>query len=183
MKKLFLHWILPVGCSLMIGLSGCGEKPSQVDQSGTTEGSSGEGPALDAQQDVPSPEAAEALPMLQSVLEDEDSSVGEAAVRSLSQFGAEGMPSLKKALEGDSPKVQSAAARALGQLGPAAIPTLVESLQSGNLYAKFSAASALGSMGAEGAQAIPALEKAMEDEDPRVRSAVQEALKKIQDNR
>ena len=60
------------------------------------------------------------------------------------------------------------------------VPALIEALQDEHGDVRWSAAIGLGYFGAEAKQAIPALEAAQGDSDPRVREAARVALSRIE---
>lgn len=125
------------------------------------------------------PEAKPAMPALVAAIRDEKRGVRLAAANALVQIGADAVADLTEALNSDDTGTQLVAARALGQMGTDGFPALVEALENGNMFAKFQAASVLGFMGAGANDAIPALEKLLDDSDRSVQTAAAEALKKI----
>jgi HEAT repeat protein len=120
------------------------------------------------------------LPM-KDKLELKDRGNREKAIKALTTIGpaaAKAAPALLKVLdENDDEAVQSEAAEAIGMIGPpasAATPLLITRLKSFRI--RLSAGKALGAMGPE---AVPALIKALKDEDSVVRGYAARALGEI----
>jgi HEAT repeat protein len=87
---------------------------------------------------------------------------------------------LNRILKSKSSKLRIGAALTLSKIGSAAVPTLVSNLEDKDSETRRLGAFALQRMGAAAKQALPALKKAANDKDPRVRDAVQKALQAIE---
>jgi HEAT repeat protein len=123
-----------------------------------------------------------AISVLSRVLEDGDpDQVRTSAILGLRQSKGEAVPALIRALEDKDPDMRIAAVEVLGWIGPEvaeAVPVLIRVLEDdADPRVRESAAYELGYMGSE---AVPALTRALEDEDPGVRSAAAEALEQIE---
>lgn len=104
------------------------------------------------------------------------------AAREIAKLGpraAAAAETLVTLLQDLSPQVQSAAIEALGSIGAKAIPHLVLVLGIDDIDCIVGAARALSMMGHVAREALPALEKWKEHEDPRIREAVKEACARI----
>lgn len=93
-------------------------------------------------------------------------------------------PALSKLLKDPDADVRVAAAEALLKFAPetpndALLGVIVDALQSPGLLVRRRAAEALGGRGVQAAAALPALRAALQDPEPEVRQAVQDAVRKI----
>lgn len=160
------------------------------------------------------PPAREAVPVLETATQDEDSDVREAASDALARVSPEdavktlvknlkasqwqvrcgaaqmlgemgpaardAIPALKAATRDDDPNVQAAALDALVKLAPGdAVKPLVPKLNAGEPPERQIAAQMLGAIGPAAREAIPALQKATQDNDSNVQAAALEALVKV----
>ncbi|MFH1923257.1 MAG: HEAT repeat domain-containing protein [Planctomycetota bacterium] len=127
-------------------------------------------------------EAKEAMPTLEKALADDDWHVAAAAATALGKMGADAIPALNEALGDENPEVQAAAVTALGRMGPdaneAVLPVLKETLQDAERDPKVRSAAAVALVRA-GAEAIPDLQAALEDENVSIQSAAAGALGQI----
>lgn len=94
---------------------------------------------------------------------------------------SESVPALTEALKDEDLGVRLAFTEALGRCGPAAVPALIEALKDKDSTVRWIAAVSLGNIGPAAKVAVPALTERMNDEDDDFRSAVEAALKQIQD--
>jgi hypothetical protein len=133
------------------------------------------------------PHADASVPALAELLEHDDAPVRVAACGALARADDESVvPKLTSALEDENPLVRAAAAKALGQFGPIAqdaVPALRDALRSPEnrraASVRREAAAALGRIGPAAGATKSDLELLRYDEDPEVRKAAAEALKKI----
>lgn len=131
-------------------------------------------------------EASFAVPGLAKLLADDSNHVRLAAMATLEAMGrlaAPAVPALAQAaMHGDS-ETRVAAIGVLGHLGPSsgagAIPALIESLTTSNARVRRAAATVLGSYGPAAVAALPALRRAVGDEDQEVRMCASEAILNI----
>lgn len=89
------------------------------------------------------------------------------------------IPSLVEALKDSDAEVRQHSAMALAELGHEAIKPLTEAISDPSKDKRAAAAYALGQMGYEGREAIPALLKALKDEESVVRRSSSQALSRI----
>src|SRR5439155_8038 len=76
----------------------------------------------------------------------------------------EAVPALARAMKDkDEVSVRAAAAEALGRVGAAAVPELIEALKGKDAGQRALAAGALGRIGPGAKEAVPALEKVLDD--------------------
>lgn len=116
------------------------------------------------------PWAAPAVPALIKALKDEDPSNRSHVGRVLGEIGpkaAMAIPALVKVLQGEEdPMVRSNAAEALGKLGdPKTVPALIAALEDEDEFVRWSAIVALEAFGPGAKSAIPALIRAVEDDE------------------
>ncbi len=124
-----------------------------------------------------------------AALRERDNSNAAAIAYALGQIGpnaAAAVPALNKMLESPDSNVALADAWALVHICPAsedvaakAVPVLIAGLSSPLPVARRGAAEALRDMGPLARQALPALQKAMQDSDASVREAAAEAANSI----
>ena len=135
------------------------------------------------------PEAKAAVPAITKALRDPDMNVRYAACHALGQIGPAAMPA-KSELVGNLGSADQflamASAWALARVHPEcsetaakSVPVLIESMGEPDVMTRLHAAQALGCLGALAKDAVPALEKALEDANETVRTAASEALKAI----
>ncbi|HEX4489113.1 MAG TPA: DUF2961 domain-containing protein [Terriglobales bacterium] len=114
-------------------------------------------------------DGAEAVPMLNSALTDNDSDVRAAAVSSLAKIGADnpaGIPGLIKALQDSDSRIRGLAGLALKSIGPKAspaVPQLANTLSDHEESVRVAAAEALGAIGPAASAAVPALAARLTD--------------------
>ena len=105
------------------------------------------------------------------------------ALRLLGPGGERAVPELVKALEHEDVELRRVAASALGAIGAAAselaLPALIRALEDDGFLVGSEAASALARMGPRAAEAVPALERALESSNRYTRQAAERALRKI----
>lgn len=131
-------------------------------------------------------EAPFAVPNLAKLLSDENNNVRLAALATLEAMGriaAPAAPALSQAaLHGDA-ETRVASITVLGELGPqagaVAIPALIDSLTATDARVRRAAAAVLGSYGSAAATALPALRRAIGDDDQEVRMNASEAILNI----
>ncbi|MCP4652057.1 MAG: hypothetical protein GY858_01555 [Candidatus Omnitrophica bacterium] len=133
------------------------------------------------------PAAKPAVSALIDVLKDPDSKVRVNSARALAAIGPaakEAISALTKALKDGNKYVRWNSAWALGQIGPAAEPavsSLIEALKDKDWVVRANSATALGEIGPAAEPALVRLRKlAKNDPDEEVRTAVQEAIGKIE---
>jgi HEAT repeat protein len=119
-------------------------------------------------------------------LSDEDETVGFAAGNLLRNAGRDALlPLLHDALHSQNDRLRWNAAVFLNEWGPEeakkTVPVLIQALlRHSNARFRAKAAVLLGQLGPEAKESVPALTKALQDQDATVREAAAEALKKIQ---
>jgi serine/threonine protein kinase len=89
------------------------------------------------------------------------------------------VPQLRDALNDSDATVRSAAVDALVKIGPTAIPVLLSGLQNADKQVRLQAAIGLGEIGEAASAAVPALRRALKDDDESVRLAAEKALRRI----
>jgi HEAT repeat protein len=132
---------------------------------------------------VMGPAAQEAVPLLNSLLRDRIPHIAKVdAPAALYRITGDTkmLAALLEALGHHSERVRSGAVDLLGKIGPVVVPDLILALQSGDPDVREGAADALGMIGPAAKEAVPALDKAFEDEAWYVRECAAEALMKIQ---
>jgi len=98
---------------------------------------------------------------------------------SIARKFADLIPDLIRSLQDTDAQVRQHAAMALATLGPEALKPVTEALHDPINEKRAAAAYALGQMGYEGREAMPALQKALKDEDAAVRRAASQAISRI----
>ena len=134
-------------------------------------------------------EAAEAIPKLTQLLQDDrevagDMRVRDAAVRALGHMGsaaASSVPEILKQLRRLSfSSFREGVAFALANIGQeapeAVLPSVLEALQASEWYVRWAAASACGLLGEKAAASVPQLRLAKYDSEPKVRTVAEKAL-------
>jgi hypothetical protein len=125
-------------------------------------------------------EAAPAVPALIIALRDPDQDVRPEAADALRKIDPDAaLVALQKVVLDADAAMAADAAWALETIGPAAVPTLIRALATPGVVARSRVAKALGTFGAKAKPAVPALGKALKDEDVRVRQSAAEALHAI----
>jgi HEAT repeat protein len=114
-----------------------------------------------------------AIPMLRALMNDDGEYwlVRSEAVCALAAIGPETLPDIRSALTDRPPRLRWAAAYALGRSGAApqeVVPLLEVAIQDSNWLIRTEAARSLAS---QGPSAVPALQNALKDDDPRVQAA------------
>jgi HEAT repeat protein len=92
------------------------------------------------------------------------------------QGGTRAIPVLIEALGSDDPQVRLRAANVLGGIGADAVPSLIDSLGNPNPVIRIGAARAIQRIGPNATDAIPALQRALSDDEPLVVSMCIAAL-------
>ena len=127
---------------------------------------------------LPAPQSAVTLIQM---LDDSDSDVRACAALALGELhalvAAEGADALAAHLADESAHVAEVCTVALRRIGAAAVPTLVRALQEGAAIERIRAAKALAPI--ESQQAIPALIRALDDEDAIVTHYAEDALERM----
>jgi HEAT repeat protein len=109
------------------------------------------------------PDARAAVPVLNDLLKDTDSSVVKAAADSLGRIGPDArgaVPALIEAMQDRDVEVRRQVVVALGRIGPgavAAVPALTDALQNKSRPERWRYAQALGDIGPEAKSALPVL--------------------------
>jgi HEAT repeat protein len=134
------------------------------------------------------------VPALARALEDADDQVRVNAALALYKIGPdarEAVPALIVALRDKENRVRMDAAMTLFRIGPdarEAVPALIAAMQAAEnktsimsigVTIRAEAAQALGRIGPDAREAVPALRDALRDDDPAMRSAAQDALRRI----
>jgi HEAT repeat protein len=135
------------------------------------------------------PKAVTALEPATAALADTDRDVMLTAEYFLAKLGPDAKgaaPALRKLLDSQDSLVKLSAVHALLEIEPKnpdnakiAVPEMTAALKHPQAFIRAEAAMTLGDLGKAAAGALPALEAAARDEDPDVRAAVAEAVKKI----
>jgi HEAT repeat protein len=129
-------------------------------------------------------EATATLPALLAALDDGSPSVRGTAAGIIGEMGPAGRPALDrlvKALNDDVEQgVRQAAAGALAQFGAEALPPLIDALRHRDRFTRVTVVEALGYMGSTAKGAIPALKEAVQEGDPLVVAAAEEAIRRIE---
>jgi len=132
-------------------------------------------------------------PLLMRALEDPDSDIREGAITVvfLRNLPSQNVQNIIKdenleviktvCLKDPNPKTRKSCAGSLAPFGESALPTLVAMLKDSNSNVRASAAGSLGAQGMGAAAALPALRELARDNHPNVRSAVELAIKRIQE--
>lgn len=90
------------------------------------------------------------------------------------------MQALISALGTGDYKARASAAEALVKMGPGPVmPSMIEALRNTDVRVRANAALVLGAFGPAATPAVPALARALRDENPRVREVAGEALTRI----
>jgi HEAT repeat protein len=123
------------------------------------------------------------VPALAKALEDPNAVVRIGAARALQRVGpdaVEAMPALHSALWDTEPLVIEMAVTAIGCIGKQTVPVLITVVESHReIPARRAALNALARMGADASDAVPALLKAIHDDNERISEPAEEALKAI----
>ncbi len=126
------------------------------------------------------PEAEPAINDLAKVLiKDPDREVRRNAAFALGEIGFQSTPVLVKALSDRDSRVRRNVAAALVRIGEPAVPFLTAILQDTSPLIRKNAAGILGRIGPKAKDAIPALERALDDEDKAFCWTVKQALRNI----
>jgi len=107
------------------------------------------------------------------------------AIGKMGETARPAMPYLRLAMRKKSELmcVRLAAAEALLNIEPVhepVLPELIEWLKTGGVYTRVRSAELLGRMGSAAKEAVPALKPLLDNENPRIRAGVADALKKIE---
>ena len=102
------------------------------------------------------------------------------AAQALSAFQARAIAPLTAALNDKEYRVRASAAESLVKIGPGpVIPSMIKALDSPDVPIRANAAVVLGAFGADAQAAVPALARALKDQNARVRELAGEALNRI----
>ena len=110
---------------------------------------------------------------------DPDTEVRRNAAFALGEIGTPSIPVLMKILSSKDSRMRRNVAAALVRIGYPAVPYLIKALQDKNPIIRRNAAGILGRIGPKAKNAIPALEKALNDDDKAFCWTVKQALRKI----
>ncbi len=124
----------------------------------------------------------DAVPALIGTLRDKNPKLRRFAAAALGKIGpdaAQAVPALVALLGDDKSSVSRAAAGALGRIGSPAIPALLESLHDIRPAIRMPAVKALIRMGPAAKEAVPELQKMLNDEKKWTRRAAKDVLAKI----
>jgi HEAT repeat protein len=126
-------------------------------------------------------DAVRPLADLQRELGDPSPDVRARAAAALAAHEQRAVPALTRALGDGEYRVRVSAAEALVRIGPGpVVPAMVEALRSPQVPIRANAAVVLGALGGRAqAVAVPALARALKDDDARVRELAAEALDRI----
>ncbi|MFN3648512.1 MAG: HEAT repeat domain-containing protein [Armatimonadota bacterium] len=122
-----------------------------------------------------------AVQVLCAALNDPDEAVRIAAAQSLGRIGSPGIWALAARLESESSETRERAVWALAYCGPAAVPILVDALEAKYGDTRGAAAKTLGTLGQP--EVTPHLCRLLEENEPRIRIAVAQALGAVGDER
>ncbi len=135
------------------------------------------------------PDARQAVPAVTKALKDPDMNVRYAACFALGKIGADAVaakPELQKNLSGPDQFLSMASAWALAQIcpdcqqtAPMSVPVLIKALGEPDPITRLHAAECLCCLGPLAKDAVPALKKALEDQNEDVQAAAAEALEAI----
>jgi HEAT repeat protein len=126
------------------------------------------------------PDAQTATEALTSALRnDQDIEVRRNAAFALGEIGSSAIPELLDSLGDKDSRMRRNVAAALVRIGQPAVPRLIQLLHAENSIIRNNAAGILGRIGPKAKKAIPALEKALQDEDKAFCWTVKQALRKI----
>ncbi len=136
---------------------------------------------------LPPKETTRAVPALARLLADPDLSVRLMAIQTLDNYGAlakDALPALMKAAAENDPEPRIAAMEAMAAIGAdqprACLPTLIEAVEkSTDARVRRTAARVLGRFGPAAVDAVPALRRAIGDEDEEVRVNASDAILSI----
>ena len=116
---------------------------------------------------------------LQRDLDHADEWRGLAAAYALGAAGTAGAPALQAALTGGDPVARRRAAYGFGPLGRAGIGDLVEAAEHGDAEVRARTVDVIGDVGLAAGDAVPALERALAEDDHYVRGYAVQALRRI----
>ena len=126
---------------------------------------------------------AAALAALLDALNDRDARVREEALHALGYMPATHadhvLPALRTGLRDTDESVRAAAVRAAARLGVPGLSVLVEALLDSALIVRWWATVEIGNLGPSARDAVPALQRALQDEKPGVREAAARALTRL----
>ncbi|MCX8045050.1 MAG: HEAT repeat domain-containing protein [Desulfobacterota bacterium] len=125
-------------------------------------------------------DAAPAMEALTHALRsDSDFDVRRNAAFALGEIGAPAIPSLLSMLNDKDPRIRRIVTAALVRIGTPAVPKLTHLLTTSDTITRRNAAVILGNIGPDATDAIPALEKALQDPDRGFQWTVRQALRRI----
>jgi HEAT repeat protein len=117
---------------------------------------------------------------LQRQLRDPSTDVRARAAQALATFQHRAVSALTAALNDREYKVRASAAEALVKIGPSAVvPAMIKALESAEIPIRANAVVVLGAFGPDAKAAVPALARALKDENLRVRELAGEALNRV----
>jgi HEAT repeat protein len=129
-------------------------------------------------------EALATLPQILVALDDASPNVRAAAAAAAGAMGPAGRPALDRLVrafnEDDDHNVRRAATGALAGLGAEAVPALTAALRHRDRFTRVAAAEALGFVEGPAKGALPDLKQAIEEGDPLVVSAAEDAIRRIE---
>jgi HEAT repeat protein len=129
------------------------------------------------------PAAKDTIPKLTDLLQDKDKDTRLQILAILADLGKDAQPTISTVIgvfEEDDKQLRAAAVNVLGKIGRPAVPALIKALDNINATVRVGAAESLGSMGREASQAIRPLAAHSSDPNPQVRTAIVNAVQKIQ---